>query len=190
MTRSPADRPFRACALLLASLVAAGPALAGPASGLPWPSGAKNNLACLAQLRGRAIDVQHFHVGFHGATWNDQVTAAQGWVSSAIKSGPPVSLASFWLLTDGTKGQFSACTAGSFDGYWRAIGTALKAAAGASKGVIVEPGWEANLGSGPHPWGVDDVSQVEDYKTCFRRAAAALRQTFPGVTIAWTNSKI
>ena len=196
MTRPPrGPRPSRARALatlglLLGLLAAAGPALAGPASGLPWPSGAKSNLACLAQLRGRPIDVQHFHVGYRGATWKDQVTAARNWVSGAIRSGPPVSLASFWLLTDGTKGQFSACAAGRFDGYWRAIGTALKAAAGAGKRVIVEPGWEANIGSGSHPWGVDDASQVERYKACFRRAAAALRQSFPGVTIAWTNAKL
>src|SRR4051812_16008202 len=121
MTRPLAGRPSRARALpalglLLAALVAAGradadPAVA-PASGLPWPSGAKSNLACLAQLRGRPVDVQHFHVGSHGATWNDQVTAAQRWVSGAIRSGPPVSLASFWLLTDGTKGQFARCAAG------------------------------------------------------------------------------
>src|SRR4051794_14669356 len=195
MTRSPAGRPSRASALpalglSLAAVAAAGQALADPASGLPWPSGAKSNLACLAQLRGRPIDVQHFHVGFHGATWNDQVTAARNWVSGAIRSGPPVSLASFWLLTDGTKGQFSACAAGRFDGYWRAIGTALKAAAGASKRVIVEPGWEANIGSRSHPWGVDNASQLPAYKACFRRVSAALRQAFPAVKIAWTNSKI
>src|SRR5690242_3276590 len=155
MTRPSASRPARARALpalglLLAALAPAGRAaaapLAGPASGLPWLSGAKSNLSCLAQLRGRPMDVQHFHVGSHGATWDDQVAAAQRWVSGAIRSGPSVSLASFWLLTDGTKGQFARCAAGSFDGYWRAIGTALKAAAGASRRVIVEPGWEANIG--------------------------------------------
>src|SRR3954447_2558920 len=189
MTRSPADRPFRALGLLLAALVAAGPTLAGPASGLPWPSGAKSNLACLAQLRGRPIDVQHFNVGRHGATWSDQVAAAQGWVSGTIRSGPPVSLASFWLLTDGTKGQFARCAAGRFDGYWRAIGAALKGAAGTSKKVIVEPGWEANIGSHSHPWGVNDISQLPDYPACFQHVAAALRATFPAVKIAWTNSK-
>jgi hypothetical protein len=136
------------------------------------------------------MDVQHFHVGSHGATWDDQVAAAQRWVSSAIRSGPPASLASFWLLTDGTKGQFARCAAGGFDGYWRAIGTALKAAAGASKRVIVEPGWEANIGSHSHPWGVDSASQLPAYKACFRRVSAALRSAFPGVKIAWTNAKI
>src|SRR3954454_4247129 len=48
--------------LLLGALVAAGQALASPLSGLAWPSGAKDGLDCLAQIRGRAIDVTHVHV--------------------------------------------------------------------------------------------------------------------------------
>src|SRR5690349_12826725 len=85
---------------LLATLAAAGQALAGPASGLAWPSGAKDGLACLAQLRGRPIDVQHFHVRTPGGDWNAQVQAARTWVASAIRGGPPMTLASFALLPD------------------------------------------------------------------------------------------
>src|SRR4051794_40409791 len=102
---------------------------------------------------------------------------------------PPKTLASFALLPTGNKGQFAACAAGRFDGYWRQIGAALEAAAGATKTVFVEPGWEANLGSSVHPWGVDDVSQVPAYRACFRHAAAALRTAFPDAVIMWSSSK-
>src|SRR5690242_12976910 len=110
LTGLPSPRLLPAAGLL-ATLAAAGPALAGPASGLAWPSGAKSNLACLAQLRGRPIDVQHVHVRTPGGTWDDQVQAAKGWVSGAIRGRPPMTLASFALLPDANKGQFAACAA-------------------------------------------------------------------------------
>jgi hypothetical protein len=182
--------------LLPAALAAAGQVLAGTASGLPWPSGAKSNLACLAQLRSRAIDVQHLDVAPKvdasggPAGFANLVSATRGRVSETVASGPPVTLASYALLPYANKGQFAECAAGAFDGYWQQIGAALKAAAGTARTVIVEPGWEANLGSGVHPWGVDDASQLPAYKACFQHATAALRSAFPAVRIAWTNSKI
>src|SRR4051812_4857638 len=186
-SRAPTTALLGTLLTLLAALAATGQALADPLSGLPWPSGAKDGLGCLAQLRGRAIDVQHFHV--LGPDFPSLVSGAGGWVSRSIAAGPPMTLASFALLPTGNKGQFAACAAGQFDGYWRQIGAALKAAAGTTKAVFVEPGWEANLGSGTHPWGVDDASQVADYRACFQHAATALRSAFPGAIIMWSNTK-
>src|SRR4051794_18038144 len=170
--------------VLLTTVVAAGQALAAPASGLAWPSGAKNGIPCLADLRGQPLDVNHVHVlapDFAGL-----VQSSAGWLQLAAKQAP-VALLSFALLPTNNNGQFAQCAAGQFDGSWRQIGANLARITGRT--VIVEPGWEANIGSHSHPWGVDDISQVPDYRACFQHVAAALRATFPAVKIAWTNSK-
>src|SRR5919202_1693420 len=127
MTRPPAGRPARArllpaLGLLLASLAATCQALAGPASGLPWPSGAKSNLSCLAQLRGRAIDVTHVHVT--PPSFGEMVQSSASWVRLAAMQAP-TALLSFALLPARNKGQFAQCAHGAFDGYWRQIGTNL-----------------------------------------------------------------
>jgi hypothetical protein len=183
--RRPWARPLSTLGLLLTTLAAAGQALAGPASGLPWPSGAKSNLSCLAQLRGRAIDVTHVDVA--PPSFAEMVRSSAGWVRLAAAQAP-TALLSFALLPARNKGQFAQCAHGAFDGYWRQIGANLARIGGHR--IIVEPGWEANIGSHSHPWGVDDAAQLPAYKDCFRRAAAALRSAFPAVTIAWTNAKM
>src|SRR5918911_2969360 len=176
MTRPSASRPARARALpalglLLAALAPAGRAaadpLASPASGLAWPSGAKSNLSCLAQLRGRAIDVTHVDVA--PPSFGEMVQSSAGWVRLAAMQAP-TALLSFALLPARNKGQFAECARGAFDGYWRQIGANLAKIRGHK--IIVEPGWEANIGSGSHPWGVDAAAQLPAYKACFRRAAA------------------
>src|SRR4051812_5603967 len=179
MTRPRPGRRGLASGLLLVALTTAGQTLAGPASGLPWPSGAKDGLDCLAQLRGRAVDVGHVHVA--APDFPGLVRASGAWVLRYDRT-VPVALNSFALLPAANKGQFARCAAGEFDGYWRQIGANL-AQVGAGHRVIVEPGWEANIGSGSHPWGVDDASQVADYRACFQHAATALRAAFPGVEI-------
>src|SRR4051812_27351074 len=162
MTRPPPSRPSRArrppaLGLLLAALAPAGRAaadpLASPVSRLAWPSGAKSNLPCLAQLRGRAIDVTHVHVT--PPSFGEMVQSSAGWVRLAARQAP-VALLSYALLPTGNKGQLEACAAGRFDGYWRQIGASLAGIEGHR--IIVEPGWEANIGSRSHPWGVDNAS--------------------------------
>jgi hypothetical protein len=91
------------------------------------------------------------------------------------------------LLPSSNKGQFAQCAAGAFDGYFRQIGANLKAAG--AKGTVVRLGWEANIGSDSHPWGVDSAAQVPAYKACWRRAAAALKAGGPGLLLEWTNAK-
>jgi hypothetical protein len=178
---------MKASALLSLPLLAAmtAPALADPASGLPWPSGAKDGLDCLAQLRGRAIDVGHVHVS--PPTFGEMVANSAKWVLRYDKS-LPVAVNSFALLPRNNKGEFAQCARGDFDGYWRQIGANLSQV-GPGHTVIVELGWEANIGSHSHPWGVDDASQLPAYKACFQHASTALRATFPDVKIMWSNAK-
>lgn len=163
----------------------AAPALAGPASGLPWPSGAKDGLACLAQGRGRAIDVGHIHVA--PADFPTMVANSGKWVLQYDKT-VPIALNSFALLPSSNKGQFTQCAAGNFDGYWRQIGANLSQV-GPGHTIIAELGYEAAIGSSSHPWGVDTASQVPGYKACWQHAAAAIRATFPGVKLSWNNAK-
>jgi hypothetical protein len=171
----------------LAAALGVSHAAASPLSALPWPSGAKDG-GCLAALRGAPLDVEHWHVS--APTYPGLVTAAQKWITASSRRTPaPVVLLSFALLPAANKGQFAECARGDFDTYWQAIGTALSRI-DTGHSVIVEPGWEANLGSAPHPWGVDDIAQVPDYRACFQRASTALRLTYPVAKVAWTNSKI
>ena len=58
-----------------------------------------------------------------------------------------------------------------------------------ANGVVVRLGWEANLGSKVHPWGVDTPDQVPLYKLCWRHAALALKAGGPIIKVEWTNSK-
>lgn len=175
--------------LLSLSLLAASTAAADPLSGLPWPSGAKDGQPCLAQLRGAPLDV--FHWDATPADFPSMVSVTSGWVGRAVAATPKgaTALISYALLPTNNKGQFAQCAAGAFDGYWRQIGTAL-AKVTKDHTVVIEPGWEANLGSRVHPWGVDDVSQVPAYRACFQHASAAVKSANHAVKVAWTNSKI
>jgi hypothetical protein len=83
---------------------------------------------------------------------------------------------------------FAGMVAFTANAYWRGqIGINLKAAG--AKGMVVRLGWEANIGSDSHPWGVDTPDQVASYKACWRRAATQLKATAPGTLLEWTNAK-
>jgi hypothetical protein len=185
--RGTRRRPLAAGLLLLAAAAPVADVRAdpGPASGLPWASGSTKGGECLVALRDRPHDVLvNFvtHKSFQAMvnqtgqqTFKDTGAAAPLWVVSLP------------LLTDDTKGQFAQCAAGAFDGSFRQIGANLKAAG--TQGVVVRLGWEANIGSKSHPWGVDSPDQVPSYVQCWRHAALALKAGGPGLNIEWTNAK-
>jgi hypothetical protein len=83
--------------------------------------------------------------------------------------------------------QHAACGKGSFDAFFRQFGGLLVQAGAGS--AILRLGWEANIGSGSHAWGIDTAADIPAYVKCFRRAAAQLKLTAPGVKIEWTNAK-
>src|SRR4051812_2259881 len=181
-------RPL-APALLLAACLAAGPAAAADltvpsVSGLTWRSGASTNaFPCLAKLRGRALDASNLFLGpasFAGMIW-----ATGGRQTEAGLA--PLRVVSLPLLTSDTRGQFARCAAGGFDGSFRRIGANLQKAD--ARATVVRLGWEANLGSAVHPWGVDGPDQAPAYRACWRRAAAALKQGGPGLLLEWTSAK-
>jgi hypothetical protein len=99
----------------------------------------------------------------------------------------PLMVVSLPLLTNSTKGQFAQCAAGAFDDYFRQIGANLQRSP--AQGVVVRLGWEANIGSHSHPWGVDSPAQVPAYIQCWRHAATALKAGGPGLNLEWTNAK-
>jgi hypothetical protein len=156
-------------------------------SGLAWRSGSNTaGFSCLAQLRSRALDaVVTFVPGDQGFARMIEFTAGAYWRGQAKKA--PLAVVSLPLLTETTQGQFAPCAAGAFDASWRQIGTNLNAVG--APGMVVRLGLEANIGSNSHPWGVDSPDQVASYKACWRRAAAQLKSTAPGIRLEWTNSK-
>jgi hypothetical protein len=108
------------------------------------------------------------------------------WVRLTARKAPLL-VVSLALLPRQNKGQFAQCAAGQFDGSFRQVGANLKATG--AKGVVVRLGWEANIGSDSHPWGVDSAAQVPAYRACWRRAAAALKAGGSGVLVEWTSAK-
>jgi hypothetical protein len=187
--RAAAGGPARG-GLLLAAL-AAGPAtaadLASPTvSALPWRSGSVGGgFPCLAQLRGRPLDAFTFFVDHTSFAAMVRQTTSGNMRTLAAKA--PAWVVSLPLLPSSNRSQFAQCAAGQFDGTFRQIGAGL-AKAGA-QGTVVRLGWEANIGSDSHPWGVDSAAQVTVYKACWRRAAAALKAGGPGLLVEWTSAK-
>jgi hypothetical protein len=100
----------------------------------------------------------------------------------------PLWVVSLPLLPQSERGQFARCAGGAFDSYFRSIGANLKKAGAQS--TIVRLGWEANIGSDSHAWGVDNAGQIPAYKACWRRAAQALKSGAGGsIKMEWTNAK-
>jgi hypothetical protein len=181
----------RARAGLLATALLACAATPAPAadvataipSGLSWRSGASGASPCLAQLRGRAMDANNSFIGHQ--SFPGMVSETRG---AQAKAGlAPLWVVSLPLLPSSNRGQFAQCASGAFDGYFRQMGANLKA--GGAQGTVVRLGWEANIGSHSHPWGVDNASQIPAYKACWRRAAAQLRAGGPGLLLEWSNAK-
>src|SRR3954452_1481939 len=153
-------------------------------SGLPWRSGATHGgFPCLAQMRGRPLDVITTFVGHDSFPAMVRQTDRM----QSVARLAPLWVVSLPLLPSANKRDFAHCAAGAFDGSFRQIGANLKAAG--ARGVVVRLGWEANIGSRSHPWGVDSPAQVPAYRACWRRAAAALKHGGPGLLLEWTNAK-
>ena len=172
------------------------PAAAAPAggglgtplvSGLPWRSGATGGgFPCLAQLRGRPLDAITTFVPHDSFPAMVRFTGG-GWTRGNAKKAP-LWVVSLPLLPSSERGQFARCAGGAFDGSFRQIGANLRKAG--AQGTVVRLGWEANIGSDSHPWGVNNAGQVPAYKACFRRAAQALKAgAGGGLKIEWTNAK-
>ena len=157
----------------------------GGRSGLAWNSGSvSGGFPCLAQLRGRSLDARNIfvtHDSFPAMVSNSEAAAK-------LANEAPVWVVSLPLLPSSAKKQFSQCAGGAYDSYFRAIGANL--GKGQAQATYVRLGWEANIGSDSHPWGVDNNSEIPAYKACFRRAAQDLKAGSGGkVKIEWTNAK-
>src|SRR5690349_20981607 len=154
--RATARRPALAAALLAAGPAAAADVNTQSLSGMTWRSGATGGgFPCLAQMRGRQLDANTIFIA--PPSFAEMVRNSGSWVRSAAGKAPLL-VVSLALLPGQNKGQFAQCAAGQFDGSFRQVGANLKATG--AKGVVVRLGWEANIGSDSHPWGVDSAAQV------------------------------
>jgi hypothetical protein len=188
--------------LLAAAVPLAAGADQGPASGLPWLSGSTSGGDCLADLRGRALDVRVNFVTHKSFQAMVNQTGQQAFKDNGVVA--PLWVVSLPLLTDDTRGQFAQCAGsdlagtddfGGFDQSWRLIGANLASAASGKPDptVVVRLGWEANIGRS-HPWGVTSPDQIPSYIGCWRQAAARLKEgasAAPGVRLQleWTSAK-
>ena len=188
--------------LLAAAVPLAAGADQGPASGLPWLSGSTSGGDCLADLRGRALDVRVNFVTHKSFQAMVNQTGQQAFKDNGVVA--PLWVVSLPLLTDDTRGQFAQCAGsdlagtddfGGFDQSWRLIGANLASAVSGKPDptVTVRLGWEANLGRS-HPWGVTSQDQIPSYIGCWRQAAARLKEgasAAPGarLQLEWTSAK-
>lgn len=153
-------------------------ASAGPASSLPWTSGASGD-PCLAQLRGDPLDATNVFPGI--SSWSTLTTHTTG------RSTTPVRVTSLALLPRTAAGQFQACADGQFDSSYKTV--ALNLAANGARTNVVRLGWEANIGSDSHPWGVDTAAQIPLFKSCWRHAAQVMKAAYPNIKMDWTSAK-
>src|SRR4051812_6102360 len=159
--------------------------LASPVlSGLAWRSGARADDG-FDGWRGRKRDVVLTFVRHD--TWKQMLEQLAGSYFRDRVRLAPQAVVSLAMLTGEARGQHAACAQGRFDDIFRRIG-ALLVRAGAGQ-AVARIGWEANAGSGSHEWGIDTAAQVPAYVACFRREAAALKSTAPGVKVEWTSAK-
>jgi hypothetical protein len=151
---------------------------------LAWRSGARAEDQ-FDGWRGRKRDVVLTFVQHD--TWEEMIKQLSGgFFRDRVKLAPQV-VVSLAMLTGESRGQHAACAQGKFDEIFRRFGTLLSRA-GAGQ-AIARIGWEANAGSDIHEWGIDTVTQIPAYVACFRRQAAALKSTAPGVKVEWTSAK-
>jgi beta-mannanase len=91
------------------------------------------------------------------------------------------------MMPDSAAKQHAACATGAFDERFREFGRNL-VAAGAGN-AVVRLGWEANIGTDSHPWGIDSTREVPAFKSCFARLVGALKSTASNIKIEWSNAK-
>ena len=187
----PTNRaPAAGLLLALAAALLPGPADAAAltsyiASRLPWRSGAAGAGLAFAPWRHRALDVLVLYAPHRD--WWSMSNYLQGPSLKNLVRWTPQTVLSLAMVPASAKGQFAACAAGAFDPYFRQFGQ-LMAQDGAGR-AVVRLGIEPNVGSASHPWGVDSVDQIPAWVGCFRREAAALKATAPGLRIEWTMAK-
>ena len=137
----------------LAALGVAGHAFGGQASGLAWPSGAREAgpESCLAAMRKRPLDVRMTFAD-HRSWSRLESFLASPWWKKMIRSAP-TGVVSLALLTDDHARDWSECNSGKFDSEYSKIGSIL--AQSGARNLIIRLGWEANtagsarLGPGP-----------------------------------------
>ena len=179
-----ARRSLAAAGGLLAATLAAVPAVRAEITspliaGLPWRSGATTGgFPCLADLRHRALDAINVYLA--PRTFADMVKNSGSWIPQ-YGNRAPLEVVSMALLPAQNQGQFATCATGAFDDYFRQIGANLQRSTAAS--VVVRLGWEANIGSAAHPWGVDTADQIPAYVQCWRHADLALKAGGPRLDI-------
>jgi beta-mannanase len=136
-------------------------------------------------VAGRPVDV---HVLFvEHKTWEDMTRhLTNDFFKGRVQQSqqPVVSLP---MMPDSAAKQHAACATGAFDERFREFGRNL-VAAGAGN-AVVRLGWEANIGSDSHPWGIDSTREVPAFKSCFARLVGALKSTASNIKIEWSNAK-
>jgi hypothetical protein len=159
-------------------------------SGLAWRSGASSNVdgtdeTEFGEWRGRRVDV---HVLFvEHDDWAQMTRFLTGSFFRGRVQQSPQPVVSLAMMPRSERKQHAACARGEFNARFQEFGRNLNAAGAGN--AVVRLGWEPNLGSGSHPWGIDSRREVQGYKDCFVQLVRALRSTASGIKIEWANAR-
>jgi len=152
-------------------------------SGLPWKSGSHvaNDLdqhSAFGKWRGRPNDI--INVFTDRSSWAN--IRQPGWTIDNMEGFAGLLVISQPLWPKG-QGDSATCACGAYDDYWKSFGSWLvKKNRGDS---IVRLGWEGN-GDFMY-WSVTDADlETGNWKTCWRRAAQAIKSAAPNVLLEWT----
>jgi hypothetical protein len=170
--------------VFLAALGVAGQAFGGDASGLAWPSGAREAgpESCLAAMRKRPLDVRMTFAD-HGSWSRLESFLASPWWKKMIRSAP-TGVVSLALLTDDHARDWSECNSGKFDSEYSKIGSIL--AQSGARNLIIRLGWEANT-AGSHAW-VPAQGDIGAFKQCWIRARNIINSKLGSVSHKFEQS--
>lgn len=162
-------------------------------SQLPWRSGVSSRFGAdgpdetdFGDWRGRPVDVHVLFSGEH-ETWEDITDhLTGGWFKTRVQQSPQPVI-SLPMLPKSEAKQHAKCAAGQFNAIFQEFGRNLIAAG--AQNAVVRLGWEANIGSDSHPWGIDTPAEIPNYKRCFAQLVTALRSTARSLKIEWSIGK-
>ncbi|CAI7977139.1 Beta-mannanase [Frankia sp. Hr75.2] len=146
--------------------------------GVSWVSGANanppNDLAGWEKWIGRPTDIAMVFT----ARTNWQTITQADWPMSDFRPGTYPGKLSVAQPLFPQSGSEAACARGDYDSHWRDFGTTM--IRNERPDAIVRLGWEFN-----GDWFWWHPRDTVAWKTCFRRAVAAMRSTDPQVRIDW-----
>jgi hypothetical protein len=154
-------------------------------SGLPWKSGVSvpgdsswaTATIAFGSWRGKSIDAAILWPT--RSSWADFVSPSSQYSSWAAE--PFTKVIGIPLYPENIGAKVSACTAGSYNSYWRTFATTMESSGLAAQGTIIRLGWEMNLHT---DWGTPS-----QFAACWRDIVSIVKPIAPGLLWDWNVNR-